>query len=126
MTFEQQTTTPIEVGELLARVGQFRKEGNRLVQIGCAKVGDLYEINYSFDKDFVFQNVRITVTQDTKIPSVSGIYWGAFVYENEIFDLYGITVTDINIDFKGTFYKTAVKHAFSVTTGKEDNPCLNK
>ncbi len=126
MSFEQQTTTPIEVGELLSRTEQMKKEGNRLVQIGCAKVGDLFEINYSFDKDYVFKNFRITVTQDTKVPSVSGIYWGAFVYENEIFDLYGITVTDINIDFKGTFYRTAVKHAFSVTTGKEDNPCLNK
>jgi ech hydrogenase subunit D len=126
MNFEQQTTTPIEVKDLLSRTEQMRKEGNRLVQIGCAKVGDLYEINYSFDKDYVFKNFRITVRQDTKVPSVSGIYWGAFVYENEIFDLYGITVTDINIDFKGTFYRTAVKHAFSVTTGKEDNPCLNK
>jgi ech hydrogenase subunit D len=126
MSFEHQTTTQIEVKELLSKVEQMKSEGNRLVQIGCAKIGDLYEINYSFDKDFVFQNFRITVAQDTKVPSVSGIYWGAFVYENEIFDLYGITVTGINIDFKGTFYRTAVKHAFSVTTGKEDNPCLNK
>jgi ech hydrogenase subunit D len=126
MTFEQQTTTPIEVGELLSLVEKFKKEGNRLVQIGCAKVGDLYEITYSFDKDFVFQNVRITATQDTKLPSISDIYWGAFVYENEIFDQYGITVTGMIIDFKGTFYRTAIKHAFSVTTGKEDNPCLNR
>jgi ech hydrogenase subunit D len=87
MNFEQQTTTPIEVKDLLSRTEQMRKEGNRLVQIGCAKVGDLYEINYSFDKDYVFKNFRITVRQDTKVPSVSGIYWGAFVYENEIFDL---------------------------------------
>lgn len=126
MSFEHQTTTLIEIGDLVSKVEQMKTEGNRLVQIGCAKIGDLYEINYSFDRDYVFQNLRITVTQDTKVPSVSGIYWGAFVYENEIFDLYGITVTGINIDFKGTFYRTAVKHAFSVTTGKEDNPCLNK
>ena len=126
MSFEQQTTIPIELDELLSRVEKFKKEGNRLVQIGCAKVGDSYEIHYSFDKDYTVQNLKITVTQDTKVPSISGIYWGAFVYENEIFDLYGITVTEINIDFKGTFYRTSVKHAFSVTIAKEDNPCLNK
>jgi len=126
MSFEEQTTVPIGIPELLARAGQMRTEGYRLVQIGCAKIGDTYEINYSFDKDRKFLNLRITVAPGTEIPSISGIYWGAFVYENEIFDLYGITVTGINIDFKGTFYRTAVKHAFSVTTGKEDNPCLNK
>ena len=126
MSFEQQTTTPIEVADLLDRVEKMKNEGNRLVQIGCAKVGDTFEIHYSFDKDYRLANLKITVSQETKIPSISGIYWGAFVYENEIFDLYGITVTSINIDFKGTFYKTAVKHAFSVTTGTEDNPCLNK
>ncbi|HXX55988.1 MAG TPA: NADH-quinone oxidoreductase subunit C [Methanoregula sp.] len=126
MSFEEQMTVPIGIPELLARAGQMRTEGYRLVQIGCAKIGDTYEINYSFDKDRKFLNLRITVAPGTEIPSISGIYWGAFVYENEIFDLYGITVTGINIDFKGTFYRTAVKHAFSVTTGKEDNPCLNK
>jgi len=126
MSFEEQMTVPIGIPEILARAGQMRTEGYRLVQIGCAKIGDTYEINYSFDKDRKFLNLRITVAPGTEIPSISGIYWGAFVYENEIFDLYGITVTGINIDFKGTFYRTAVKHAFSVTTGKEDNPCLNK
>jgi ech hydrogenase subunit D len=126
MSFEQQTTIPIEISELLSRVEKFKKKGNRLVQIGCAKVGDSYEIHYSFDKDYRLQNLKITVTQDTSVPSISGIYWGAFVYENEIFDLYGITVTGINIDFKGTFYRTSVKNAFSVTIAKEDNPCLNK
>ena len=126
MSFEEQTTVPVGIPELPQRVGQMRTEGYRLVQIGCAKIGDIYEINYSFDKDRKFRNIRISLAPGTEIPSISGIYWGAFVYENEIFDLYGITVTGINIDFKGTFYRTSVKHAFSVTTGKEDNPCLNK
>ena len=44
MSFEQMTTMPIEVGDLLSRVEQMKKGGNRLVQIGCAKIGDLFEI----------------------------------------------------------------------------------
>ena len=126
MKFEDQLLIPIEVTELLTRTEQYRKEGNRLVQIGCTKIGDLYEINYSFDKDFVFQTLRITIPQDKVIPSISGIYWGAFVYENEIHDLYGIVVSDINVDFKGTFYKTRIKYPFSSVVAAEDNPCLNK
>ena len=54
------------------------------------------------------------------------MYFGAFVYENEIHDLYGFTVTGINIDFKGTFYRTTIKHPFSVTITKEDDACQNK
>ena len=126
MSFEKQTLIPIELSELLARTEQYKKDGNRLVQIGCTKVDDLYEINYSFEKDFVFQTIRVTIPQTTELPSISGIYWGAFVYENEIHDLYGITVTGMNVDFKGTFYRTTITYPFSSVTAKEDNPCLNK
>jgi ech hydrogenase subunit D len=126
MTFEEETLIPIEIGELLAKTEHYKKDGNRLVQIGCTKVGDLYEINYSFDKDFVFQTIRITISQATELPSISGIYWGAFVYENEIHDLYGITVKDMNVDFKGTFYRTTVKYPFSSVIAEEETPCLNK
>jgi ech hydrogenase subunit D len=117
---------PIDIHELITRVGQMKNEGNRLVQIGCTGVEEGYEINYSFDKDYKFQNLRILVKQDTVVPSISGVYWGAFIYENEIHDLFGITVAGMNIDFKGTLYKTSVKYPFSILTFKEDNPCLNK
>jgi len=123
---ESQTITPISVGEVVAKAEQAKKDGHRLVQIGCTKIGDDFEIIYTYDKDYRLLNYRITVKQDDEIPSISGVYWGSFVYENEIHDLYGIHVTGINIDFKGTFYKTTIKHPFSVTVVKEDDPCQNK
>ena len=116
---EPQTIVPISVGEVVQKAEQAKKDGCRLVQIGCTKIGDDFEIIYVYDKDYKLTNYRITVKQDTEIPSISGVYFGAFVYENEIHDLYGIHVKGINIDFKGTFYKTAVKHPFSVTITKE-------
>jgi ech hydrogenase subunit D len=126
MTIEQQTIIPIEVSDLVARAGQMKQEGNRLVQIGCTKIDDTFEINYSFDKDYRFTTFRITVKTDTVVPSISGSYWGAFIYENEIHDLFGLTIRDINIDFKGTLYKTSVKHPFTTYTFPEDNPCQNR
>ena len=119
MTLDQQTTIPIGIDELVARTAQLRKEGCRLVQIGCTKIDDDFEINYVFDKDFVMTNLRITVKQDTVVPSVSSVFFGAFVYENEIHDLYGITVSGMNIDFGGHFYRTTIKSPFSVTITKE-------
>jgi ech hydrogenase subunit D len=126
MTLDQQTTIPIATGELVSRTAEIKKDGCRLVQIGCTQVGDDFEINYVFDKDFVLTNLRITVKQDTVIPSVSGVYFGAFVYENEIHDLYGISVSGMNIDFGGHFYRTTIKTPFTVTVTKEDTSCQNK
>ena len=123
---EPQQITPIGVGDVVTKAEQAKKNGNRLVQIGCTKIGDDFEILYVFDEDYKLTNYRITVKQADEIPSISGVYFGAFVYENEIHDLYGIHVTGINIDFKGTFYKTAIKHPFSVTIVKEDDACQNK
>ena len=123
---EPQTITPISVGDVVRKAEQAKKDGNRLVQIGCTKIEDNFEILYVFDKDYKLTNYRVTVKQADEIPSISGVYFGAFVYENEIHDLYGIHVKGINIDFKGTFYKTVVKHPFSVTITKEDDACQNK
>ena len=122
MTTEEQSTMPVEVGKLIGRVEQFKKEGYRLVQIGCTKIGDLYEINYSFDKDFNFQNLRITVTEDSEVPSISGMYWGAFVYGNEMHDLFGIQVKGMNIDFKGNFIRTSIKYPFGAAIPKGEKP----
>ena len=57
-----------------------------------------------FDKDYHFENIRITITGDTEVPSISGMYWNSFIYENEMHDLFGIQVRGMNIDFKGTLY----------------------
>jgi ech hydrogenase subunit D len=125
MTLDKQTTTSIDIGNLIGSVERFRNDGYRLVQIGCTRVGDLYEINYSFDKDYHFENIRITISQETEVPSISGMYWNAFIFENEMHDLFGIQVRGMNIDFKGTLIRTAVRFPFSqppVTVTKEDKP----
>jgi ech hydrogenase subunit D len=122
MTTEEQTIIPIDIGKLIGRVEQFKKEGYRLVQVNCTKIGDVYEINYSFDKDFVFRHIRIAVTAETEVPSISGMYWGAFVYENEMHDLFGIQVKGMNIDFKGNFIRTSIKYPFGAAISKGEQP----
>ncbi len=115
---EPQTIHPISTGEVVQKATQARKDGCRLVLISCTKIDDIFEITYTYEKDLRLTHYRITVKKDDEIPSISGVYWGSFVYENEIHDLYGLKVTGINIDFLGTFYTTSVKHPFSVTITK--------
>jgi ech hydrogenase subunit D len=126
MIIEAQPTESIELGRLIGRVEQFRQEGYRLVQVNCTKIDSLFEINYSFDSNYQFRNIRITITPDTEVPSISGIFWGAFVYENEMHDLYGIVVRGMNIDYKGNLIRTTVKYPFSTVTPAGEDPCQNK
>ena len=99
-------------------VAQLFAEGYRLVQIGCSTLESGYELNYSFDKDYRFKNLRITVAPGEEVPSISVIYPNAFLYENEIHDLFGVPIKNITIDYRGTLYQTAIKTPFSVENVK--------
>lgn len=114
MKREIQSIEAINLDDLLARVGERKAAGDRMVAISCAVVEGENEITYSFeDRAHRFLHLRITVPPGATIPSVTPIYWGAFVYENEIHDLYGLTVTGMNIDFGGHFYATKVPFPFA-------------
>ena len=119
---EPQEILPIGKNDLVGTVAQLYAEGYRLVQIGCSTLPGAYEINYSFDKDYRFKNLRVTAQPGEEIPSISVIYPNAFLYENEIHDLFGVPVKNINIDYKGTLYRTAMKTPFSTENIKFSEP----
>jgi ech hydrogenase subunit D len=112
MIEQKHTIIEIAVADLLTKTEEYHAKGHRLVQIGCTPLGDCYEINYTFTTSWDFESLRITVNDGDEVPSISGIYWGAFIYENEIHDLFGLTVTDINIDFQGHLIHTRVPTPF--------------
>ncbi|MCQ8894742.1 MAG: NADH-quinone oxidoreductase subunit C [Methanolinea sp.] len=120
---EEQVTTIVDPLHLLGKVEEFKRSGYRLVQVHCTKVGDTFEINYSFDLNYQFRNLRIVTDGTTEIPSISGIYWGAFIYENEMHDLFGIRVAGMNIDFGGNLIQTAKKNPFANPSFRGEGPC---
>lgn len=103
----------IAKNDLLDKVTDYYKNGYRLVQISARRLSDGIELNYSFDKGYNFENLRFIVKNGEEIPSISLIYWASFGYENELHDLFGLNIKNINIDFNGTFYKTSVKTPFN-------------
>ena len=119
---EPQENTPIGKNDLVGMVAQLFAEGYRLVQIGCTTLPGAYELNYSFDKDYRFKNLRITAAPGEEVPSISVIYANAFLYENEIHDLFGVVIKNINIDYGGTLYRTTLKVPFSVDNVKFSEP----
>jgi len=111
---DEQTYLSLPPGALLAKVRELREQGWRLVQIGATPLGETIELNYSFDRAGKFLNLRLTLPSATAhVPSVSSIYWCAFIYENEMHDLFRVQVEGIAVDYKGKFYKTTVPYPFS-------------
>ncbi|MCU0608759.1 MAG: NADH-quinone oxidoreductase subunit C [Chitinispirillaceae bacterium] len=116
---EQQPIKVIDRSELAARAAELFKANHRLVQVSCITGETTLEITYSFDKDYAFSNLRITIPRsDAVIPSITGSYLTAFAYENELQDLFGIKVTDLAINYNGKFYKTSIPTPFLTNKAK--------
>ena len=119
---EPQEIIPIEKDALLGAVADLYAQGYRMVQIGCTTLENAYELNYSFDKDYHFKNLRVTANREDEIQSISVIYPNAFLYENEIHDLFGIKIKNMSVDYKGTFYRTTITTPFSIENLPKSKP----
>ena len=74
-------------------------------------------------RDLEMTNLRVEVpAQGARIPSISPLYGCAFIYENEIHDLFDVTVDNLEVDFQGNFYQTAVKYPFGSTKAPQSQP----
>ncbi len=114
--FEEQPIQGIEKKDLVAQVAQLKKDGYRLGQICATTLAENFEITYCFDKDYKMVSLRLMVPRaDAVVPSITGEYFAAFTYENELQDLFGMKVTDLKLDFGGKFYQLAKKTPFNET-----------
>ena len=108
---DRQTITEVKVDELVDKAVLMKGQGYRLVQISCT-YKERFEITYSFDKDYELLHYRIYVERDEEILSISQIFFSAFLYENEMKDLFGVKIKDIAIDYEGGLYRLAQKTPF--------------
>ena len=108
MTQDQDFST-IKYTEVYETAQKMHDEGYRMVQIcGVTKEG-MSEVIYSFDKDHYLKNFKVDVPFGTPVKSITPIYWAAFVYENEVHDLFDVEFTDSKLDYKGNFFKLSTK-----------------
>jgi ech hydrogenase subunit D len=118
---EQQVVEEIPLAALLERVQKMRVQGWRLVHVACTRLVADQEVSYCFDRDgqsldspdaaalHGMHTLRVRLPMvEPELPSISSFYWSAFLYENEMHDLFGITVEGMAVDFKGHLYTTMV------------------
>ena len=110
---DEQTIEAVTVNELLDKVCSLHQNKFRLVQISATRLPDQIELTYSFDLDFRLVSLRLLIPgTDSHLPSIGSVFGCAVLYENEIHDLFNVTIDGLALDFGGNFYKTSVKFPF--------------
>lgn len=90
---------------LLGEVGRAKAEGFRLVTLtGVELDAASMDLLYHFDRDFQLRHLRLTVGRNVPVPSITPIYFAAFLVENEIQDLFGLRFQGLVIDYDGSLY----------------------
>ena len=123
--------TTVGIDELLSHVQALKGVGARFVQMHAERNVDdgTYRLVYTFinvraaqeqiaqDGSYAIENLVVEgIDQYQEIPSISSYYPAVFPFENEAHDLFGLAITDMQIDFKGFFYQVSTAEPMNVIT----------
>lgn len=123
--------TTVELDALLSHVQALKGAGARFVQMHAERCVDdgSYRLVYTFinvraaqeqiarDGNYVIENLVVEgIGQYQEIPSISSYYPAVFPFENEAHDLFGLAITDMQVDFNGFFYQVSTAEPMSVIT----------
>lgn len=123
--------TTVEIDELLSHVQALKGVGARFVQMHAERNVDdgTYRLVYTFinvraaqehiaqDGSYAIENLVVEgIDQYQEIPSISSYYPAVFPFENEAHDLFGLAITDMQVDFKGFFYQVSTAEPMSAIT----------
>lgn len=108
---------PLE--ELLTRVQTLEHEGIRFVQM-CAETTERgIDLLYTFYDETTQNALNLCVygiDESSRVPSIQGLYFAAFSYENEAHDLYGVRFVNMKLDFGGHFFNLATSEPMTIIT----------
>lgn len=96
---------PVSIDNLVGEAAKKKVERYRFVTMSCTELDDTtVDILYHFDKDLELTHLRLTVARDIPVPSISPVYFAAFLVENEIQDLFGVRFKGLAIDYERTLF----------------------
>lgn len=87
----------------LEKIGALLHQGYRFVTMTVVDKGEEFDIYYHFDLEYKLVNCLLNLKKGDTLQSISSICFAALVVENEIQDLFGITVTGLAIDYEKHF-----------------------
>ncbi len=90
---------------VVSKTADMKKDGYRFVTMSCVELdADTVDILYHFDRDLDLKHLRLTIPKKKAVPSVSLVYFAAFLVENEIQDQFGIRFDGLVLDYERTLY----------------------
>lgn len=104
----------IDVDRLLDESLILKKKGLRLSQACAAYVNGKFELSYSFAEEETYQltTLRVVIDPETKVSSITELYPYAFLYENEMKELFGVKIQMTNPDYDNKLYRIREQHPF--------------
>lgn len=87
----------------LEKIGALLLHNWRFVTMTVVDNGEMFDIYYHFDLDYELMTYKLELKKGDTLPSISGVCFAAVVVENEIQDLFGITITGLAIDYEKHF-----------------------
>lgn len=99
----------ITKGELVAVAQKMMDERARLSTASCVDLGDKFEIIYHFEpREYPepLKNIRVKIAKDDTLPSISNVYLGAALIENEIQELFNVQISGIALNFQKRFLRS--------------------
>lgn len=119
MAFEQSFSI-LDAKDLKSFAQNRKADGWRYVQTLAVNTESGVDVVYSFMKDASLENHTVkAVGKGDVLDSITDSYLEAFVWENEIHDLFGVSFKDIALDFEGTFYAVAQAEPMTVVSPEQ-------
>ena len=98
--------------QITVKAHSLKNKGARLSQICSVRTKDGYDLLYSYVIGKKNKNYKVSIPEDAVIESITAIFPNAFLYENEMSELFGINIKYIALDYKNKLYDIAVETPF--------------
>lgn len=87
--------------QLLEKVAQIAAQGGRFITTTCIDTGERFEVYYHFDRQMELTHLLVILDKEGVLPSITPVYFCAFVAENEMKDLFGVQIDGLMVDYQG-------------------------
>jgi len=103
--------------ELISAVQNMLAEKARFCTATCLDLGDEFEVIYHFEPGesvVPLEHIRVRISKEDTLPSISGVYLCAVLIENEIQDQFDIQISGMALDFQRRFLRSKESPEFSL------------
>ena len=97
----------VDVDRILDESMIMKNKGLRLSQACAAYVNGRYELSYSFAEESTYQltTLRTVIDPETEVSSITEFFPYAFLYENEMRELFGVKIQMTKPDYQNKLYR---------------------